>query len=133
MTKKLLFFFITLTTFTNVSYASFPIADTLEIKQDISLENKVENNAAISSLGLSIIASAIVKHVLNVTKRTMIKLSYAFGIRLSSKYSLSAGVFAGIQQYNTNFKGLKNSTDPVLATIDGVELRYPDIMPGVLP
>ena len=32
MTKKLLFFFITLTTFTNVSYASFPIADTLEIK-----------------------------------------------------------------------------------------------------
>ena len=32
--KKLLFLLIALTTFNNVSYASFPIADTLEIKQD---------------------------------------------------------------------------------------------------
>ena len=31
--KKLILLFIALTTFTNVSYASFPIADTLEIKQ----------------------------------------------------------------------------------------------------
>ena len=68
----------------------------------------------------------------HLTTRTMIKLSYAFAMRLSSKYTLSAGIFAGIQQYNTNLKGLENSTDPVLAAIDGVELRYPDIMPGVL-
>ena len=32
--KKLLVMLITLTTFTNVSYASFPITDTLQIKQD---------------------------------------------------------------------------------------------------
>ena len=32
--KKLLLLLIALTTFTNVSYASFPITDTLEIKQD---------------------------------------------------------------------------------------------------
>ena len=31
--KKLILLFIALTTFINVSYASFPIADTLEIKQ----------------------------------------------------------------------------------------------------
>ena len=31
--KKLILLFIALTTFANVSYASFPIADTLEIKQ----------------------------------------------------------------------------------------------------
>jgi hypothetical protein len=33
--KKLLLLLITLTTLTNVSYASFPISDTLEVKQDI--------------------------------------------------------------------------------------------------
>ena len=32
--KKLILLLITLTTFTNVSYASFPITDTLEVKQD---------------------------------------------------------------------------------------------------
>jgi len=32
--KKLILLFIALTTFTNVSYASFPITDTLEIIQD---------------------------------------------------------------------------------------------------
>ena len=32
--KKLILLFIALTTFTNVSYASFPITDTLEIKQN---------------------------------------------------------------------------------------------------
>ena len=32
--KKLILLFIALTTFTNVSYASFPITDTLEVKQD---------------------------------------------------------------------------------------------------
>ena len=84
MTKKLLFFFITLTTFTNVSYASFPIADTLEIKQDISLETKVENNAAISSLGLSIIASAIVKHVLNVQFYSFSTAIIIAGLAISS-------------------------------------------------
>jgi len=34
MSKKLLFLLLTLTIFSNVSYASFPITDNLEIKQD---------------------------------------------------------------------------------------------------
>ena len=33
--KKLILFLITLATLTNVSYASFPIADTLKMQQDI--------------------------------------------------------------------------------------------------
>ena len=33
--KKLILLFITLTTFMSVSYATFPISDTLEVKQDI--------------------------------------------------------------------------------------------------
>ena len=34
MTKKLLFLLITLTALSNVSYASFPISDTLKVNQD---------------------------------------------------------------------------------------------------
>jgi hypothetical protein len=34
MSKKLLFLLIILTPFTNLSYASFSIADTLEVKED---------------------------------------------------------------------------------------------------
>jgi hypothetical protein len=39
--KKLILLFIALTTFTNVSYASFPITDTLQIKQDTLLKETV--------------------------------------------------------------------------------------------
>jgi type IX secretion system PorP/SprF family membrane protein len=66
------------------------------------------------------------------TTRTMVKGAYAYTMRLSSKYTLSAGIFAGIQQYATDFEGLENSSDPVLASVDGSVLRYPDIMPGIL-
>ncbi len=62
----------------------------------------------------------------------MVKLAYAYTTKLSSKYTMSAGVFAGIQQYATDFEGYGNSLDPVLASVDGSELRYPDIMPGIL-
>ena len=41
MIKKLILLFIALTTFTNVSYASFPITDTLQIKQDTLLKETV--------------------------------------------------------------------------------------------
>jgi len=40
--KKLLFLLMILTTFTDVSFASFPIADTLEIKQDTLQTETVE-------------------------------------------------------------------------------------------
>ena len=42
MTKKLLLILITLTTITNVSYASFPVADTLKVKQDSVQTETVE-------------------------------------------------------------------------------------------
>ncbi len=66
------------------------------------------------------------------TTRTMVKLAYAYTTKLSSKYTVSAGIFAGIQQYATDFSGYENSSDPVLAAVDGSVLRYPDIMPGIL-
>ena len=40
--KKLLLLLITLTTLTNVSYASFPVADTLKMKQDTVQTEAVE-------------------------------------------------------------------------------------------
>ena len=40
--KKLLLIFITLSTFMNVSYASFPIADTLKVKKDIMQTEEIK-------------------------------------------------------------------------------------------
>jgi hypothetical protein len=40
--KKLLLLLITLTTLTNVSYASFPVADTLKVKQDTITTESVD-------------------------------------------------------------------------------------------
>ena len=40
--KKLILLLITLTTFTNVSYASFPVSDTLKVKQDTVQTETVE-------------------------------------------------------------------------------------------
>ena len=55
MTKKILFFLIALTTFSNVSYASFPITDTLEIKQDtVNTETVAEYHLRMQKLGFDI-------------------------------------------------------------------------------
>ena len=40
--KKLLLLLITITTFTNISYASFPVADTLKVKQNTVQTETVE-------------------------------------------------------------------------------------------
>jgi len=40
--KKLLFSFCTLIIFTNVSYASFPVSDTLKVKQDIVQKEEIK-------------------------------------------------------------------------------------------
>ncbi len=40
--KKLLLFLITLIIFTNISYASFPISDTLKVKQEISQTEEIK-------------------------------------------------------------------------------------------
>lgn len=69
----------------------------------------------------------------HLTTRTVLKLGYAYHTKLSSKYKMGLGVFAGIQQYSTDdvFGGEANP-DPVLANASGSALRYPDIMPGIL-
>lgn len=69
----------------------------------------------------------------HLTTRTAIKLGYAYHTKLSTRYRMGLGIFAGIQQYSTDdvFGGEFNP-DPVLANAAGSALRYPDIMPGIL-
>ncbi|PCI96888.1 MAG: hypothetical protein COB15_08960 [Flavobacteriales bacterium] len=69
----------------------------------------------------------------HLTTRTFVKLAYTYHTKLSTKYTMGLGVFAGIQQYATNnvFGGETNN-DLVLAAAAGSELHYPDIMPGIL-
>ena len=53
--KKIILILITLTAFTNVSYASFPIIDTLEIKQDtVKTETVAEYHLRMQKMGFDI-------------------------------------------------------------------------------
>ena len=53
--KKLILLFIALTTFTNVSYASFPIADTLEIKQyTLQTEEIKQYHSSLIKMGIDL-------------------------------------------------------------------------------
>ena len=55
MSKKLLFLFIMLTTFANVSYASFPIKDTFEVKKDtLQIETVKEYHFRMQEMGFDI-------------------------------------------------------------------------------
>jgi len=46
----------------------------------------------------------------HLTTRTFIKLAYAYHTKISSKYTMGLGIFAGIQQYSTDdvFGGTTN-------------------------
>jgi type IX secretion system PorP/SprF family membrane protein len=68
----------------------------------------------------------------HLTTTTMIKGAYSYHKRLSSKYTLGLGIFAGVQQYSTDDVFGANNADPVLANAAGSVLRYPDLMPGIL-
>ena len=55
--KKLILLLITLTSFTNVSYASFPVADTLEFKQDtVQTEEIKQYHQSLLKMGIDLSA-----------------------------------------------------------------------------
>lgn len=85
------------------------------------------NNKGKHAVGLYIEQDAV-----HLTTRTYVKLAYAYHTKISRKYTLGAGIYAGIQQYSTNTSFGQNNPDPVLDAAGGSVLRYPDIMPGVL-
>ena len=55
MSKKLLSLFIAITSFTNVSCASFPITDTLEVKQDtLQIEDVKQYHSSLIKMGFDL-------------------------------------------------------------------------------
>lgn len=66
------------------------------------------------------------------TSRTILKLAYAYHIRLRGKLWASAGLFAGFQQYRFDISRVTvpNYADPALAGSSSVFL-VPDISPGI--
>ena len=53
--KNLLFIFITLITFANVSYASFPVADTLKVQQDtLQTEEIKQYHSSLIKMGIDL-------------------------------------------------------------------------------
>ena len=53
--KKLLFIFFTLTIFANVSYASFPVSDTLKVKQDtLQTEEIKQYHYSLQQMGIDL-------------------------------------------------------------------------------
>ena len=53
--KKLILLLITLTTLTNVSYASFPVADTLKVKQDtLQTEEIKQYHSSLIKMGIDL-------------------------------------------------------------------------------
>ena len=68
----------------------------------------------------------------HLTSRTYVKLAYAYHMKLTGKFMIGMGVFAGIQQYSVDNVFGQTNVDPVLDAAAGSVLRYPDIMPGVL-
>jgi type IX secretion system PorP/SprF family membrane protein len=66
------------------------------------------------------------------TSRTILKLAYAYHMRLRGKTWASAGVFAGIQQYRFDISEITvpDYNDPALSSSSSV-LVIPDISPGI--
>ena len=86
-----------------------------------------------SKAGKHSVGLYVEQDVVHLTTRTVIKGAYSYHKKLSSKFTMGLGIFAGVQQYSTdNVFGGEFNSDPVLASAAGSVLRYPDIMPGIL-
>ena len=80
MKKKLIFFIIQLA-FTNVSYASFPISDTLEVQQDIMQPEESNGNwyallSILSALGAIIFAFLTMGSAFNHNAKYLSVITY---------------------------------------------------------
>jgi type IX secretion system PorP/SprF family membrane protein len=65
---------------------------------------------------------------------TMLKIAYAFHLKMSRNYHFSAGIFAGVHQQKTSFNSIRirdKGNDPTLNEQDGQALILPEVSPGV--
>lgn len=67
------------------------------------------------------------------TDYSMVKLSYAYHIKLWKNYHLSVGIFAGIHQQKTTFQSIRiqnKNLDPAVRENEKTNYIYPEVSPG---
>ncbi|MDB4062097.1 PorP/SprF family type IX secretion system membrane protein [Vicingaceae bacterium] len=65
---------------------------------------------------------------------SMLKISYAFHLKMSRNYHFSAGIFAGVHYQKTGFNNLRirdRSNDPAIISQEGSSIIFPEVSPGV--
>lgn len=70
--------------------------------------------------------------VMGFTNYSMLKISYAFHLKMTRNYRFSAGIFVGVHQQKTNFNSIRildKANDPAIR--DGKALIFPEVSPGV--
>ncbi|MFT4755533.1 MAG: type IX secretion system PorP/SprF family membrane protein [Vicingaceae bacterium] len=68
------------------------------------------------------------------TDYSMLKVAYAFHLKMSRNYHFSAGIFAGIHHQKTNFQNIRirdKANDPAINDQEGKALTLPEVSPGV--
>lgn len=68
------------------------------------------------------------------TNYSMLKIAYAFHLKLTRNYHFSAGIFAGVHQQKTNFNSIRirdRTNDPLINDQDGRALIFPEVSPGI--
>lgn len=68
------------------------------------------------------------------TNYSILKISYAFHLKMSRNYRFSAGIFAGVHQQKINFNSIRirdKVNDPAINDEDGRALIFPEVSPGV--
>jgi len=68
------------------------------------------------------------------TDYSMLKVAYAFHLKMSRNYHLSAGIFAGVHHQKTSFQDIRikdRANDPAINDQDGKALTFPEVSPGL--
>lgn len=71
---------------------------------------------------------------LGFTEYTMLKLAYAFHVKMNRNFHFSAGIFGGIHLQQTNFSSIRirdRANDPALNDESNSPYIFPEVSPGV--
>ncbi len=80
------------------------------------------------------IGAYVSKDLIGFTNYSMLKISYAFHLKMSRNYHFSAGIFAGVHYQKTSFNNLRirdRSNDPAINRQERSSIIFPEVSPGV--
>tara|TARA_B110000046_G_scaffold106737_1_gene114154 strand:+ start:5009 stop:5950 length:942 start_codon:yes stop_codon:yes gene_type:complete len=80
------------------------------------------------------IGAYVSKDLIGFTNYSMLKISYAFHLKMSRNYHFSAGIFAGVHYQKTSFNNLRirdRSNDPAINSQERSSIIFPEVSPGV--